>query len=632
MKKVNIFKSTLAAMLVLGLASCENDDTPDIVAEAEEPTEQPEEQPMTDDVLSVVLNEVRYQGEDTIEILNNGTGSVDLSNYWLCLGPGQYVEIGTLTPVSGSLQLASAEYLVLNSELPDSAGGLGLYNTNDFTNSAALVDFVQWGAAGSAREDVAVAAGQWVTGDFVPVVGSTNNSIAYDGEGDVATDWQETTALTFGEVNQIVAFVTSSFNVTITNIINYLAVQVFNTPDGANAPGPVTTVDGSYSFDFQATPGSKLSFATMQVVSNDWFYAPTGAGINLFDNGVPVTGDVTNQIYLWDSGTEEEDPATITSVPGGGEAGEPDDDNTVRIITTDVTSMVKVTLDYDESNRTFQLTVKNLKGAMDANEPVILAPGLAVVHALDNPLFTDGEAERELGLGKIAVQGNPADLYAWFAETGSTGAPLRLSSSYSVFAPAVVYAFAADSDPVFTQGEAAITGSGIEESAEDGNNQVIFDYINSTLGIPVAKSNEAMPIAPGQSFTFTLDNVPEGYKFGYNTMLVNTNDWFLAYNNAGYDLFNEDGTPKSGVGATEKSYLYDAGTEIDQVVGFGADQPMRQTGPNSGADDQNTAIRRVTSIEDVQFGKGIINSAAGVVGYADSRGGYNLVKVTITAN
>ncbi len=631
MKKISFIKSTLASLLVLGLVSCENDDTPDLIAE-EQQEEQPQEQPMTNDEVSVVINEVRYQGEDTIEILNNGTGSLDLADYWLCLGPGQYVQIGTLTPISGSIQLASAEYLVVSYGLPDDEGGLGLYNTNEFTNSEALVDFVQWGAAGSARENVAVAAGQWVAGDFVTVVGSSNNSIAYDGEGDVATDWNETTTLTFGAVNQITEFLTSSFNITITNIINYLAVQVFNTPDGADAPGPVANMDGSYWFDFQATPGSKLSFATMQVVSNDWFYAPAGVGIDLFENGNPVTGDITNQIYLWDSGTEEEDPATITSVPGGAEAGEPDDDNTVRIITTDVTSMVKVTLDYDESTRTFRLLIKNLRGAMDANEPVILAPGIAVVHALDNPLFTEGEPERELGLAKIAVQGDPSDLYEWFTETGSTGAPLRLSSSYSVFAPAVVYAFDSESDPVFTQGEAAVAGSGIEESAEDGNNQVIFDYINSTLGIPVAKSNEAMPIAPGQSFTFTLNDVPAGYKFGYNTMLVNTNDWFLAYNNAGYPLFNESGTPNSGNGATEKSYLYDAGTEVDQVIGFGADQPMRQAGPNSGAADENTSIRRVSELEDIQFGKGVITSPAGVVGYEDPRGGYNLVKITIMAN
>jgi len=66
----------------------------------------------------------------------------------------------------------------------------------------------------------------------VPAVGNTNNTITYDVEGDVATDWNETTSLTFGTVNQITALVTSSFNGTLTNIINYLGVQVFNSPYG----------------------------------------------------------------------------------------------------------------------------------------------------------------------------------------------------------------------------------------------------------------------------------------------------------------------------------------------------------------------------------------------------------------
>ncbi len=632
MKKINFFKSICAATLIFGLIACEDDDD-QVITVAEEPEqEQPQEQPMSEETTSVVINEVRFQGEDTIELLNNGQASIDLSNYWLCLGPGQYVQVGGLTPVSGEVNLASGEYLVLNSNLPDNEGGLGLYSTNDFTNAEALVDFVQWGAAGSARENIAVAAEQWIAGEFVALVSNANNAIAYDGEGDAASDWAETTSLSFGEMNVITEAITSSFNITISNIINYLGVQIFNTPDGASEPGPVTSAGGSYWFDFKAVPGSKLSFATMQVVSNDWFYAPSGVGIDLFEEGTPVTGDITNQIYLWDSGTEEEDAATITSVPGGAEAGEPDDDDTVRIVTTEVSSMVKVSLAYDSNTRLFRLVITNLRGADDAEAPVILAPGISVIHAQENPLFTEGEVDRALGLAKIAVQGNPADLFGWFTETGSTGAPLRLSSSLSVFAPAVVYAFDTESDPVFTQGETAIEGSGIEESAEDGNNQVIFDYINSTLDLPVAKSNEAMPIGPGQSFTFTLENVPVGYKFGYNTMLVNTNDWFLAYNNAGYELFNEDGTAKSGIGATEKSYLYDAGTEIDQEVGFGADQPMRQAGPNSGASDENNSIRRVGEINDVQFGKGLIISPAGVVGYEDPRGGYNLVKVTITAN
>jgi hypothetical protein len=38
--------------------------------------------------------------------------------------------------------------------------------------------------------------------------------------------------------------------------------------------------------------------------SNDLFYAPNETGIVLFNNGKPISGDITAKIILWDAGTE----------------------------------------------------------------------------------------------------------------------------------------------------------------------------------------------------------------------------------------------------------------------------------------------------------------------------------------
>ena len=423
----------------------------------------------------------------------------------------------------------------------------------------------------------------------------------------------------------------TTFNVTITNVVNYLDAKVFNTPHNASEPGPIPDAGCFYSIDFKAVPGTKLSFATMSVVSNDWFFAPIAEGISLFEDGYPVTGDVTSKVYLWDVGVEEEDPSTRTSEPGGAEAGDPDDDDTVRIVETDVSSSIKVVLYYDEMTGYFTLKIKNISGADNDDNPIVITPGIVVLHAQDNALFTKGEADRGLGLAKIAIQGNPGPLYEWFTATCDTGAPLRLSSSFTVLAPGVAYAFDGEKDPVFEEGMAADPASGLEQIAEDGNNGIMFDYITNDLMLPAVKSNETMPIGPGGSLTFTID-VPVGYKLGYNTMFVFSNDWFIAHANSGYDLFNGNGSPKSGIEATEETYLFDAGTEVDQPVGMGMDQAPFQSGPNTGADDDDTLIRRVSEIDDVQFGKGQISSAPGAVGYGDLRGGYNLVKVTVEAN
>lgn len=87
--------------------------------------------------------------------------------------------------------------------------------------------------------------------------------------------------------------------------------KVFNTPIGADAPGPIFP-GGAYEFKISAKPGDKLSFVTMFVQSNDWFYSTTDEddSISLFDAaGNAVSGDVSNQIALWESATEVDEEA-----------------------------------------------------------------------------------------------------------------------------------------------------------------------------------------------------------------------------------------------------------------------------------------------------------------------------------
>ena len=86
---------------------------------------------------------------------------------------------------------------------------------------------------------------------------------------------------------------------------------VFNTPVGAMAAGPIRPGD-SYEFTVTAAPGMKLFMTQMFGQSNDWFYAPGANGIALFDaKAVAVSGDITDQLYLWDAGTEKDEEIGI---------------------------------------------------------------------------------------------------------------------------------------------------------------------------------------------------------------------------------------------------------------------------------------------------------------------------------
>ncbi len=113
---------------------------------------------------------------------------------------------------------------------------------------------------------------------------------------------------------------------------------VFNTPDGASSPGPLPP-GNSYSFQVEALPGELFSFATMYIQSNDLFYGLQPNGLPLFSNDAPINGTVTEQVVLYDAGTEgDEEPGTgLNQAPrqSGGDTGADGEGSTVRVSNQD---------------------------------------------------------------------------------------------------------------------------------------------------------------------------------------------------------------------------------------------------------------------------------------------------------
>jgi hypothetical protein len=85
---------------------------------------------------------------------------------------------------------------------------------------------------------------------------------------------------------------------------------VFNTPEGAGAPGPIGP-GAAYEFTLSASPKMKLTLVMMFGQSNDYFYA-TAKPVELFDGaGAPMSGDITSRFVLYDSGTEVNQEAGV---------------------------------------------------------------------------------------------------------------------------------------------------------------------------------------------------------------------------------------------------------------------------------------------------------------------------------
>lgn len=157
----------------------------------------------------VVINELMYNGGDMVELKNLGSSPVDVSSWWLCTFP-LYNQISSLTIVSGSTTIPPNGLLVISGHTMGADEELGLYTTNSFSSSSAIVDYVEWESTPHQRSSVAVTAGVWLSGQFLPATPS-GSSIEFDGSGDNSTDYQIQSTPTFGSENGIVLSVEDNF-------------------------------------------------------------------------------------------------------------------------------------------------------------------------------------------------------------------------------------------------------------------------------------------------------------------------------------------------------------------------------------------------------------------------------------
>ena len=87
---------------------------------------------------------------------------------------------------------------------------------------------------------------------------------------------------------------------------SFSEIGVFNNPVGNNVLnlGGKLVPGDKYVFSFEANSGDYLSIANMLVETNDLFFGFGDGGLELFPNNIPISGDVTAKIELWDAGTE----------------------------------------------------------------------------------------------------------------------------------------------------------------------------------------------------------------------------------------------------------------------------------------------------------------------------------------
>jgi len=116
-------------------------------------------------------------------------------------------------------------------------------------------------------------------------------------------------------------------------------------------------------------------------------------------------------------------------------------------------------------------------------------------------------------------------------------------------------------------------------------NEVIHTEIFDT---PVGAGSSSAA-APGDTYSFSFTALP-GQKLSFASMYLRSNDLFFTPIEKGIHLFNEENEAVSG-DITNRIILVDAGTEVNQVIGSGADQAHQQSSANSGGLDSDPLIR-----------------------------------------
>lgn len=339
-----------------------------------------------------------------------------------------------------------------------------------------------------------------------------------------------------------------TFTVQIQNVAPWTvlesAAQTMKTSGMVGPAGP----GEAFEVSFTAGKGQAASFVTMLGESNDWFFAPAATGIPLYDSGgMPVSGDVTAQVGLWNAGTEvDQEPAVgpdtgpKQSVPDQGAA---DGDPTVRpigasIVLADgrafavpaVAQMIKATLAY-HGDQLFTLRIDNISTPTTLHTsrgelPIHVSPVLWALHAAPGPLFTPGTVDRGQGLEQIAESGNTAPLASVMATLSGAATPIS----------PVVAVVHASGEPLYSIGQPD-RGMGLEQLAESGNGMPLAAAVpgSMVINMPTGAAS-AGPALPGQSYQLTVTGKP-GDRLSFATMFGMSDDWFFGTPADGLPLF-----------------------------------------------------------------------------------------------
>ena len=174
--------------------------------------------------------------------------------------------------------------------------------------------------------------------------------------------------------------------------------------------------------------------------------------------------------------------------------------------------------------------------------------------------------------------------------SGETPFPLLLTP--------VLWAIHGSDTQLFQMGSPA--SEGLEKIAEDGDPSVFLDELAGLASVESSGAAGAAPASAGDSFMFEVTASSDAPMLSLLSMVVPSNDTFIALGATGVMLLDEMGSPRSDEEiATDIAALLaacDAGTEANQAGARGSDMAPWQAAPNTGASEGSGTVRRVNDL------------------------------------
>lgn len=326
-------------------------------------------------------------------------------------------------------------------------------------------------------------------------------------------------------------------------------------PNHSGGMGPAPPGE---TFEFSVSPSAdhrRLSFAAMVVNSNDVFLAPRGGGIALLnDSDQPrsasaVEAALTRRLAIWDAGTERNEVPGVgpNQAPrqSGKDTGPEDPNDQVRLYsdaTNDLAGenaggFLDVSITHGDGSMDFDVTVENTSG--ETVYPGALTPVAWAVHSDQASLFETGSPASD-GLELLAEAGDPSTLAS------------------------------------------ELTGEAIDAK-----------------GVQKQKAGGGMgPLKPGESYSFTVTASQDHRFLSIASMVVPSNDTFVAFGPSGIELVDQSGDRKSenaiAMAITSSLRAWDAGSEANQAGAAGPDQAPRQASADAGPSEGDGTVRALS--------------------------------------